>query len=70
MEARLRLQADAVVMRASFSRLFWCPRVGQEREPSLELGSAVLEVADQHQRFAEVVWVLEHEAGPIGGDLQ
>jgi DNA-binding PadR family transcriptional regulator len=45
-------------------------RVGQPGEASLELSSAVVEIADQHQRFAEVLGALEHEPRLIGGDLQ
>ena len=34
----------------------------------LELDAAMLELTDQHQRFAEVPCGVEHETGQIGGD--
>jgi hypothetical protein len=44
--------------------------VCKEREALLELGPSVLEVADQHQRLAQVVGGLEHEAGLVGRELE
>src|ERR1700750_555672 len=45
-------------------------RVCKGREALRELCPSLLEVADQHQRLAEAVVGLEHEAGLVGRELE